>query len=204
MSRRIEQSAAATAEHREAGAPGPDGCPSPADRSRLEEMFRAYHQQVWRMLRRRGLPPDVAGDVAQQTFVVALERLADIRRESERAFLMSTALRIAQATGRRQRPIELAEEAVPGEDRSTLDLLDMVLSHVDQSLIDVFVLFELEGFSSPEIARLLDIPVGTVASRLRRAREQFRAVARRVELTLQREGRDRRADTGGGGRGEGT
>ena len=36
-----------------------------------------------------------------------------------------------------------------------------------------FVLYELEGLSSPEIATLLGIPLGTVASRLRRAREAF-------------------------------
>jgi RNA polymerase sigma-70 factor (ECF subfamily) len=52
------------------------------------------------------------------------------------------------------------------------------------------VLFELEGFSSIEIAKLLEIPVGTVASRLRRAREQFRAGAGRIELALRREGRE--------------
>jgi len=51
----------------------------------------------------------------------------------------------------------------------------------------VFVLFELDGFSSPEIAQMTDVPLGTVASRLRRAREEFRAVARRIEPTLKRE-----------------
>jgi RNA polymerase sigma-70 factor (ECF subfamily) len=161
-------------------------------------MFRAYHGQVWRFLRRRGLPPDVAADVTQQTFVVALERLDDIRPESERAFLIGVALRVAQASSRRQRTSALLDQQtmaalrgahphVPGTDLATLDLLDLVLSHVDRDLIDVFVLFELEGFSSPEIARLLEIPIGTVASRLRRAREEFRAIVRRLEITLERE-----------------
>ena len=44
------------------------------------------------------------------------------------------------------------------------------------------VLFELEGLSAPEISQLVNIPVGTVASRLRRARATFRAAARRMEL----------------------
>ena len=39
----------------------------------------------------------------------------------------------------------------------------------------VFVLFELEGFSGPEIAETLALPAGTVASRLRKAREMFHA-----------------------------
>ena len=45
----------------------------------------------------------------------------------------------------------------------------------------VFTLYEIEGLSSPEIAELLSIPLGTVASRLRRARENFRSRAARVE-----------------------
>ncbi len=49
-------------------------------------------------------------------------------------------------------------------------------------------MFELEGLSSPEIAASLEIPLGTVASRLRRAREQFRVVVGRLELTMRREG----------------
>ena len=59
---------------------------------------------------------------------------------------------------------------------------------VDPDLAEVFVMFELEGLSSPEIAASLEIPLGTVASRLRRAREQFRVVVGRLELTMRREG----------------
>ena len=63
-----------------------------------------------------------------------------------------------------------------------------VLSKVDADLVEVFVLYELEGLTSPEIAELLQIPLGSVASRLRRAREQFRAAAARIEKSLQKEG----------------
>jgi len=57
-----------------------------------------------------------------------------------------------------------------------------VFAKTDADLVTVFVLFELEGLSAPEISELVDIPVGTVASRLRRARATFRAAARRMEL----------------------
>jgi len=43
----------------------------------------------------------------------------------------------------------------------------------------VFVLFELEGFSTSEIAATLDLPMGTVSSRLRRARDEFQAATKR-------------------------
>jgi len=49
-----------------------------------------------------------------------------------------------------------------------------------EELSSVFVLFELEGMTSIEIAALLEIPVGTAASRLRRAREHFEACVKRA------------------------
>jgi RNA polymerase sigma-70 factor (ECF subfamily) len=74
------------------------------------------------------------------------------------------------------------------ETRADMQLCDLVLSKVDPDLVEVFVLYELEGLTSPEIAELLRIPLGSVASRLRRAREQFRSAAERVEKNLQKEG----------------
>jgi RNA polymerase sigma-70 factor (ECF subfamily) len=177
--------------------PLPQAEPGPGpDRARLERMFRDHHELLWRMLRRRGLGPDAAADLAQQAFLIAAERLDAIHRGSERAFLIGTAVRLARSAFRRARLIELADDmdvhAARGGDvgdaRSAIDLLDLVLSKIDPPLVEVFVLFELEEMSSPEIARLLEVPLGTVASRLRRAREAFRGAANRVELVVQREG----------------
>jgi RNA polymerase sigma-70 factor (ECF subfamily) len=69
----------------------------------------------------------------------------------------------------------------------TLELLDRVLGQLDASLVEVFVLFDVEGFSTKEVASALSVPEGTVASRLRRAREEFRAAAHRLKLVLERE-----------------
>ena len=52
-------------------------------------------------------------------------------------------------------------------------MLDRILEQMDLDLRAVFVLFELEELTTSEIAALLEIPTGTVASRLRRARETF-------------------------------
>jgi hypothetical protein len=46
-------------------------------------------------LRRRGMRPDTVGEVTQETFLIAAERLSDIHPRAERAFLISTALRAA-------------------------------------------------------------------------------------------------------------
>ena len=180
-----------TADADVAAAPDP-----PVDRARLEAMFVAHHRLVWRTLRRRGLSPDAAGDATQQTFLVAAERLADINPDSERAFLVGTALRVARSLGRKtgrwqledDMDLRVADARSPSDERAAIELCDLALSKVDPGLVEVFVLFELEGLSSPEIAALLEIPLGTVASRLRRAREQFRAVVDRLDHVMRREG----------------
>ena len=168
----------------------------PVDRPRLERMFQAHHALVWRTLRRRGLDADAAADAAQQTFLVAAERLRDINSDSERAFLVGTALRVAFSWGRKTIRWQLDEDMDRhvGAARNVLDeqtaiqLCDLALSKVDPELAEIFVLFELEDLTSPEIAALLEIPLGTVASRLRRAREQFRLVVSRIEIAMRREG----------------
>jgi RNA polymerase sigma-70 factor (ECF subfamily) len=159
-------------------------------------MFVAHHALVWRTLRRRGLTPDAAADATQQTYLVAAERLADIHPDSERAFLVGTALRVARSLGRKtgrwqlenDMDLRASDARSVSDERAAIELCDMALSKVDPGLAEVFVLFELEGLSSPEIAALIEIPLGTVASRLRRAREQFRAVVDRLERVMEREG----------------
>jgi RNA polymerase sigma-70 factor (ECF subfamily) len=158
----------------------------PAARARLERMFRAHHELIWRTLRRLGLAPEAAADATQQAFLIAAERMSDIREGSERAFLFGTALRLAKTAFRTMRRFQLEDDmdvrpdpGVRAEHLADLqrarEVADRILSRLDPDLFTVFVLFELEGMSAPEIGKLVDIPVGTVASRLRRAREAFRA-----------------------------
>jgi RNA polymerase sigma-70 factor (ECF subfamily) len=66
-------------------------------------------------------------------------------------------------------------EALAGQ-RRACEQLDRVLDALPLELRSVFVLFELEGMTSPEIASVAGLPLGTVASRLRRARERFHAL----------------------------
>jgi RNA polymerase sigma-70 factor (ECF subfamily) len=73
-----------------------------------------------------------------------------------------------------------------GEEHADVQLCDVALSKMNPELAEAFVLYEIEGLSSPEIAALLEVPLGSVASRLRRAREQFREAVLRIERSLQR------------------
>ena len=61
-------------------------------------------------------------------------------------------------------------------------LFDDILGSMHESLRAVFTLFELEEMSTGEVAETLGLPRGTVASRLRRARAQFRLHVASIEL----------------------
>ena len=50
----------------------------------------------------------------------------------------------------------------------------------------MFVLYELEELTMAEIARTLELPAGTIASRLRRAREAFEELSRRLRREIAR------------------
>jgi RNA polymerase sigma-70 factor (ECF subfamily) len=165
---------------------------SAADRQQLDDLYRAHHQIIWRTLRRMGFSPEAAADHTQQAYLIALERLDRILPGSERAFLFSTAIFFGRTVLRKERRMELTDDVDAGSDEGAsargldqrqvaLQLLERILEGMDPDLVSVFTLYEIEGLSSPEIAELLSIPLGTVASRLRRARESFRSRAARVE-----------------------
>lgn len=160
-------------------------------------MLDDYLDFVARVLRNAGTPERDIDDEVQRTFIVATRRLADIRPGAEKAFLAQTALHLAAHARRtiaRRREVfghETAPEADPVAtpealaDRTRMRrLLDRILDQMETNLRTVFVLYEFEEMSMAEIAEILTIPQGTVASRLRRARAEFRARVRNLEETL--------------------
>jgi RNA polymerase sigma-70 factor, ECF subfamily len=164
---------------------------------RLEALVAGHHAFVWRSLRRLGVPDQDVDDASQQGFLVAFRRLSDIAVESERSFLFQTALRVAADRRRAHRRrceqpgLDLQEfpdsEAMSPEElmdrRRARALFDKVLAAMPLDLRAVFVLFELEDMTMAEIATMADIPAGTVASRLRRARRQFQKAASKIHTT---------------------
>jgi len=162
-------------------------------RQTLASLFTTHNELIWRTLRRLGASPEAAADCTQQAFVIAAERFFQIRPGCERAFLFSTALGLAHTSRRREwrcqleANMELHSNRLRSDEKATREhyarqLMDRVLSKMDTTLVSVFVLFELEGLSSPEIAEMLGIPLGTVASRLRRARQLFKAEVEQLEM----------------------
>lgn len=167
-------------------------------------MMTAHFDFVWRSLRRLGLDPADADDGAQEVFLVASRKLSAIVPESEKRFLFATALRVASTRRRgqkrrREEPRSWLSEDAPEPERERSEpgperLAELAHARRDLSLIldamkdeprAVFVLYELEELTVPEIASLLELPLGTVSSRLRAAREEFEASLRRLRAREQ-------------------
>lgn len=157
------------------------------------EWFHRYFDTLWRLVARLGVAGHSIDDVVQETFIAASRRRADIREGQERRFLMGTAVRLSsnfrqRAHVRREVSdgdrLELEASAEPDAERLLIEkhfrsLLDAALASLPDAHREVFVLYELEGFSTPEIAEMLGVPLGTVASRLARARASFSKAAAR-------------------------
>src|ERR1700753_1446921 len=154
---------------------------------RLRGLVDRYVDFVARVLRNAGPPEAEIDDDVQRTFIAVSNRLDDVRPEAEKSFLLQTALRMAahaRRTVARRREVHDSDAQlriqVPMQTEQLLDqkrareLLDQVLATMSPDLRMVFVLYELEELSMVEIADALEIPQGTVASRLRRARVDFR------------------------------
>jgi RNA polymerase sigma-70 factor (ECF subfamily) len=167
---------------------------APDREARLRSMVDAYFAFVWRSMCHLGVPEADAEDAAQQVFLIASSKLDGIESGSEKAFLFGTAVRVASRTRRgqmRRRETKLAEprervDAAPSPEE-LLDhararaLLDEALEAMEPDVRAVFVLFEIEQQSKSEVAAALGIPAGTVASRVRRARDVFQDHVRRFQ-----------------------
>jgi RNA polymerase sigma-70 factor, ECF subfamily len=164
----------------------------------VSELVAREFDFVWRLLRRLGLSAADADDAAQEVFIVAARRVSDIAPGRQRSFLTGTALNVAatqrRAWARRREALEpnLETHRSAGPDpeamaleRRRLALLDQILADIDWELRVPFILFELEELTAPQVAELLGIPPGTVASRVRRARELFRQAARRARARME-------------------
>jgi RNA polymerase sigma-70 factor (ECF subfamily) len=152
---------------------------------------------VFRNLRRAGLDTATAQDGAQQVFMIVARKLGTIAAGKERAFLYATAMNVAadlkrRASRRAETTLsdEQIDEFASGPSSSpdyaldkqrARELLDEVFSAMPEQLRDVLMLSELEEMSVSEVASCLNIPAGTVASRLARARQVFDECLTRIQ-----------------------
>ena len=146
-----------------------------------EEAFDQYHQAVYSFAYRLTRNPDAAEDVTQECFLAlvrAPERY-DTSRGSLKTYLFAMARNLALKHYRDNPAEEPLDDFAPA---AADDLEDAVLSSAVAAAVaalpllqrEASVLFEYEGATLEEIARVVEAEVGTVKSRLHRARERLR------------------------------
>ncbi|MEZ4221181.1 MAG: RNA polymerase sigma factor [Polyangiaceae bacterium] len=154
----------------------------------LRAIYDEHFDFVWRSLRRLGLHEDDIPDAVQDVFLIVHRKLATFRGESKMTtWLFGISMRVAADRRRRahvRREVvtdTLPEQADPNSDvmkdvaaREGAALLEEILEEMSPKQRTVFVLFELHGVPCEEISTLMGVPLGTVYSRLRLARECFR------------------------------
>lgn len=160
--------------------------PSPPE-NRVREIVEREYATVWRFLRRLGVPATQVDDAAQGVFARVLAKAHVVEPGAERAYLMKAAFHISfeYRRARQRTAARVSEVDVEALETDSLEpeqallrreqrrQLDAALECLPADLRAIFTLFELEGLTFSEIALALDLPRGTVASRVRRARELF-------------------------------
>jgi len=153
-----------------------------SDSTAQRELYEHFHDRCYRLILGFVSPADAA-DILQKSFLQLFRKLPQYRRESSFAtwFYRLTVNECLQHL-RKQRnkqfapldydPVDLA----PGHETMTehREILNIAMDRLDENLRTIFVLREVQQYTYAEIANLLNINEGTVASRLSRARQELK------------------------------
>ena len=166
-----------------------DDAPPP---SSFNAIFQAEFDYVWHSLRRLGVPQRDLEDLTHDVFFRVYERLSDYDRNRPlRPWLFGFSFRVASDYRRRfsnrrellSHDSEASDPAPTALDRlvhaEAMSLAQLALDAVPMDRRAIFILHEIDGCTVPEIATALGLPLNTAYSRLRVARDEFRAACER-------------------------
>ena len=163
----------------------------PPELERFEAVVLPHLSAAYRLARYLMRNDSDADDVVQEAFLRALKYFGGFRGEGAnqtRAWLLAIVRNMAHTWRRRlhtgssttEFDEELHSEAIANEDpgsalsrRDLRETLAEVLDRLPPEFREVIVLREMEGLSYKEISEVADVPVGTVMSRLSRARKRL-------------------------------
>jgi RNA polymerase sigma-70 factor, ECF subfamily len=150
------------------------------DAAATAAFVRAGQADVWRLCAQLGRPAD-PDDLTQETLVRALRGLRHFRAESSaRTWLLAIARRVCadsiRAARRRSRAHERAaaepDDAIVADD-TTGSAVRQLVAALDDHRREAFVLTQVLGLSYAEAAEVCRCPVGTIRSRVARARDDL-------------------------------
>lgn len=161
------------------------------DRDAFGDLVTRYQHRLYNALVRIGGEPEDAADAAQEAFIQAYQKLGSFRGESKfYTWLCRIAMNVSFSRRRRRRPTTSLDDAKDraGEEpmdrqatpmdgamrQEEIQQVQTALAHLGGQHSKILVLREIEGCSYEAIADILKLPVGTVRSRLFRARMQLK------------------------------
>lgn len=157
------------------------------DNVAVAELVRRTQAAVWSLCTALGSPGETE-DLVQETYLRALKALSSFRGDAPvKLWLLSIARRTcADHVRRRQRHRRLArrlqhELGRVGAGAADVTHDDALLATLAPDRRDAFVLTQLVGLSYDEAAMVAGCPIGTIRSRVARARADLQAALRRVE-----------------------
>ncbi|HVV52772.1 MAG TPA: RNA polymerase sigma factor [Polyangia bacterium] len=168
----------------------------------FREVYEDWFDDVVKWLYALGAPAADTEDLAQEIFLVVRRRL----REFDGGNLAGWLYRISQLTvrdhrrrawfkhlvrGRREIDLTALPNTAPSPERSyetaeTRRQFQELVGKMSEKRRTTLVLFEIEGYSGEEIARIQDIPLATVWTRLHHARKEFWKLVREHHLAEKR------------------
>lgn len=144
----------------------------------LERAYADHRRHIYNYFRRSGISPETSDDLTQTVFTTLMSTLGRFapERGSLLSFLFGIARNHRRAHFRQSRRSPRAPRAapVPGSSEEVVIVREAVLALPDEQG-EALILREFHGLSYDEIATLQGVPVGTVRSRLSRARDALRA-----------------------------
>ncbi len=158
------------------------------DRDALRQLYEENHQGVFHLISRM-VGCQEAADISQQVFVRAFSRIGTFEgRSNIRTWLhriaVNETLQFLRRSKRepRQESVEFLQiQREPHTSQSdNAELLTLALKQLPPELKAIFLLREVDENSYREIAEILEISEGTVASRLNRARRELRDILTRL------------------------
>ncbi len=151
----------------------------------MAELVRRTQPDIWRLCTALGSPGEEE-DLVQETYLQAVRSAPSYRGDAPvRSWMLSIGRNVcADHVRRRDRQRRLIRRIIPTVDEHAAETdgsLDALLADIDPDRRDAFVLTQVMGLSYEEAAAALDCPIGTVRSRVARARADLVAAVRRTQ-----------------------
>jgi RNA polymerase sigma-70 factor (ECF subfamily) len=164
------------------------------DTSAFETLVQKYESRIYTLCRYMLKSPQDAEDAAQDTFVKAFQGLKHFTPTSTfytwlyriavntcLDFKRKTSLQSFYFSADARNKLDMVPSKIPSPEsayaaKESIRALRTALNSISDKLRVVIVLKEIEGLPYEEIAKILDVSVGTVKSRISRAREELRKI----------------------------